>query len=90
MLTLGLDAAYCAAIYLGIRANLRLLTQHVLHAAQRIYGAPEFGFYAPAAGIKQILSSAHTEASDHFPIIQPGAQFVLLTSGSMRKLREAL
>ena len=36
-------------------AKLRVLTQHVYKAAQRIFGIAEFRFYAIADGIKNSL-----------------------------------
>jgi hypothetical protein len=37
------------------RVRERILVQHILQAAKRIYGVPEFRSYALADGIKQIL-----------------------------------
>ena len=42
-------------LYLGKRAKLVILVQHIERAAKRIYGVPEFRFYAIADGIKQRL-----------------------------------
>lgn len=55
MATLVMAVAYFACAYLGRRAKLRILIQHVYRASQRIYGIPEFRFYAVADGIKQVL-----------------------------------
>ena len=52
---LVLATAYFASAYLGKRAKLAILVQHIERAAKRIYGVPEFRFYAIADGIKQIL-----------------------------------
>ena len=52
---LVLATAYFASVYLGKRAKLAILVQHIERAAQRIYGVPEFRFYAIADGIKQLL-----------------------------------
>lgn len=76
MVTLVLAAAYFAAVFLGKRTKLRLLTQHVLRSAKRIYGVPEFRFYAIADGIKQLLFSSHRGLGP--PTIQPASQFLLL------------
>ena len=45
--------------YEGLR-NLVILVQHVQRAAKRIYGVPEFRFYAIADGIKQLLFGRNT------------------------------
>jgi len=41
--------------YLGLKTKLRLLKRHLLRAAQRVFGIPEFRFYAPADSIKKHL-----------------------------------
>ena len=52
---LVLATAYFASVYLGKRARLAILAQHIERAAKRISGVPEFRFYAIADGIKQLL-----------------------------------
>ena len=52
---LVLATAYFASVYLGKRAKLAILVQHIERVAKRIYGVPEFRFYAIADGIKQLL-----------------------------------
>lgn len=76
MVTLVVAVAYFAAVYLGRRTRLRLLTQHILRSAKRIYGVPEFRFYAVADGIKQLLFSSQRGLGP--PILRPGSQFLLL------------
>lgn len=41
--------------YLNLRTKHRVLTGRVLRAAQRVFGIPEFRFYALADGIKAYL-----------------------------------
>jgi hypothetical protein len=55
MMAMVLGAAYFASAYLGVRAKLRVMTGHVLQAAQRIFGIPDFRYYAIADGISEIL-----------------------------------
>ncbi len=50
-----LVTAYFASVYLGKRAKLAILVHHIERAEKRIYGIPEFRFYAIADGIKQVL-----------------------------------
>ena len=52
---LVLETAYFASVYLGKGAKLAILVRHIERAAKRIYGVPEFRFYAIADGIKQLL-----------------------------------
>ena len=55
MMALVMAVAYFTMAYLGLRTKLRLLAGHVLKAARRIFGIPEFRFYALADGIKKRL-----------------------------------
>jgi hypothetical protein len=41
--------------YLSLSTKLRVLTGHVLQAARRLFGIPDFRFYARADGIKAHL-----------------------------------
>ena len=60
LVMLVLATAYFASVYLGKRAKLVILVQHIERAAKRIYGVPEFRFYAIADGIKQLLFGRNT------------------------------
>ncbi len=51
---------YFACMYLGKSIKLKILVQHIEQAAKRIYGIPEFSFYALADGIKQVLFGRHS------------------------------
>lgn len=55
MMALVMAVAYFTMAYLGLRTKLRVLAGHVLRAARRIFGIPEFRFYALADGIKEHL-----------------------------------
>ena len=55
MMALVLAVAYFTMVYLGIRTKLRVLARHVLKAARRLLGIPEFRFYALADGIREVL-----------------------------------
>jgi hypothetical protein len=58
MAALVLAASFFAAVYLGSKAKLEILAFHVLKAAKRIFGIPDFRYYALADGIKEVLSKA--------------------------------
>ena len=60
LVMLVLATAYFASVHLGKRAKLVILVQHVQRAAKRIYGVPEFRFYAIADGIKELLFGRNT------------------------------
>ena len=56
MAALVLATAYFTAVHLGLRSQLEILAGHALRAAKRIFGIPNFRYYALADGIKDILS----------------------------------
>lgn len=43
------------AVTLGIRMKLRVLSRHLVRAARRVFGIPDFRLYAIADGIKHVL-----------------------------------
>jgi len=42
-------------VYLGIKLKLRVLAGHIVKAARRVFGIPDFRLYAIADGIKHLL-----------------------------------
>jgi hypothetical protein len=57
MMAILMAVAYFTSIYLGLRLKLRVLMGHVLRAARRVFGVPDFRLYALADGIKHFLFS---------------------------------
>ena len=55
MMVLVLAVTYFTMVYLGIKTKLRVLAKHVLKAARRLFGVPDFRFYALADGIRELL-----------------------------------
>lgn len=55
MMALELAVAYFTMVYLGIKTKLRVLARHVLRAARRLFGIPDFRFYALDDGIRELL-----------------------------------
>jgi len=55
MAVLVLAASYFAAVWLGTKAKLNILAMHAMKAAKRIFGIPDFRYYALADGIKTIF-----------------------------------
>ena len=55
MMVLLMAVLYFTAIYLGIKMKLRVLSKHLVRAARRVFGIPDFRLYALADGIKQVL-----------------------------------
>ena len=59
MMALVLAVTYFIMVYLGIKTKLRVLSRHVLRAARRLFGIPDFRFYALADGIRELLFGRH-------------------------------
>jgi hypothetical protein len=58
MAALVLAACFFAAVHLGHKPKLEILALHATIAAQRIFGIPDFRYYAIADGIKEILNKS--------------------------------
>ena len=56
MMGLVLASSFFAAVYLGFRAKMDILVAHVLKASKRIFGIPDFRYYAIADGIREVLN----------------------------------
>ena len=69
LVILVLATAYFSCVYLGKRGNLVILVQHSERVAKRIYGVPEFRFYAIADGIKNSCSTGTRELNPLNPIL---------------------
>jgi hypothetical protein len=48
---------YFACVYLGDRARLRILAHHALRAGRRLFGIPDFRYYALVDWIKRLLEA---------------------------------
>ena len=55
MAVLVLCASYFAAVWLGTRTKLNILAMHAMTAAKRLFGIPDFRYYALADGIRNIF-----------------------------------
>jgi len=55
MMALVNAAIFFAAAHLGLIAKLKILASYALGAAKRIFGIPDFRYYAIADGIREIL-----------------------------------
>jgi len=55
MMALVLCAMYFAAVHLGDRARLAILAHRALEGARRLFGIPDFRYYALADGIARLL-----------------------------------
>ena len=58
LVTLLLAVAYFTAVRVGVGARMKILSLHMLDAAKRLFGIPNFRFYALADGMRSILLKA--------------------------------
>ena len=58
LVALLLAAVHFTAVRIGMEARLKILALHALDAAKRLFGIPDFRFYALADGIRDILHKA--------------------------------
>ena len=58
-MALVLAVTYFTMVYLALKTKLRVLSRHVLKAARRLFGIPDFRFYALADGIRELLFGRH-------------------------------
>lgn len=75
LMPLVLAASYFASVVLDTKAKLKVLAGHVLKAAKRLFGIPDFHYYAIADGLTSIFQrypgrvvSISPMASDQIPI----------------------
>ena len=62
---LVLASSYLAAAWLGdTKAELNILATHAIDVAKRLFGTPDFRYYALADGIKAIFSALPYESSN--------------------------
>lgn len=59
MMALLLAAAYFTMVYLGQRLKLKAVSRLLLKVSRRIFGIPDFRYYALADGIKELLTRHH-------------------------------
>ncbi len=55
MATLFLATSYFSMVWLGAKTKLAILSMHVMKASKRIFGIPDFRYYALADGIKAVF-----------------------------------
>jgi len=64
MMAMALLAMYFSMVYLGAQTKLAILCHHALKAAKRLFGIPDFRYYAIADGIRAILAGRQRPAFD--------------------------
>jgi len=55
MATMLLAASYFSMVWLGAKTKLTILSMHVMEASKRIFGIPDFRYYALADGMKAVF-----------------------------------
>jgi hypothetical protein len=74
MMALVLAAVHFAAVCLGTRPKLEIIAVHIMRAAKRIFGIPDFRFYALADGIGRILNRVDKGPYRKRILLQKGPQ----------------
>ena len=77
MMALVLAAVYFSAVYLATGSKLQIMATHVLRTAKRIFGIPDFRYYALADGIGAILNRADKGPVPRHRDLQASAQLLL-------------
>jgi hypothetical protein len=70
MMVLVTAVAYFATVYLGLKTKLRVLARHVLRAARRLFGIPDFRFYALADGIREFFFSQRRDLQNLYSMFR--------------------
>lgn len=55
MATLLLATSFFSMVWLGAKTKLEILSMHVMHISKRIFGVPDFRYYALSDGIKAVF-----------------------------------
>jgi len=71
MMAMALLAMFFAMVYLAQKTKLAVLCSHAFKAAKRLYGIPDFRYYAIADGIKAILFGRQNAPPFDFSRRQP-------------------
>ena len=67
LMALALLAMYFVMVWMGRATRLDVLTHHALEASRRLFGIPDFLYYALADGLKEILQKAKTRPFQRNP-----------------------
>lgn len=62
MMALVLLSMYFVCVWMGDRLRLGVLAHHLLRAAKRLFGIPDFRYYAIADGIKDIFACCRSHS----------------------------
>lgn len=79
MVVLVTAAIFFTAVVLGTKMKLSVLASHVLKAAKRVFGIPDFRYHALSDGVRELLSRfpLHQRSMD---IMTPVTQILLFDS----------
>ena len=71
LVTLLLAVSYFTAAWIGSKSKLKILMMHGFKAAKRIFGVPDFKYYALSDGMKHILSRTKRLTRSHCQGLAP-------------------
>jgi hypothetical protein len=78
MMALVLAVSYFTMAHLGLRVKLKAVSSLLLRVSRRIFGVPEFRYYALADGIKELLLRSNKGPLREPPDTNPQYQLSLL------------
>jgi hypothetical protein len=78
MMALALLAMSFTMLWLGAREKLAVLARHALAAAKRLFGIPDFHYYALADGIADILAKRNAPVFNRGPDLTDDPQLDIL------------
>ena len=79
MMVLVLCAMYFAAVHLGDSVKLAALAYHALRASKRLFGIPNFRYYAVADGIRRLLERSTRPFRMIYTPVPPQKQLTLFS-----------
>lgn len=80
LMPLMLAAAYFASVVLDTQAKLKVVAGYALEAAKKLFGIPDFHYYAIADGLTGIFQRCPGRVNLRIPLCDNG-QLKLLDSG---------
>lgn len=71
MMSILTAVMYFTMVYLGLRVKMRILSGNILKASRRLFGIPDFHFYALADGIHHMLFGRQNGLQNAFSALNP-------------------
>ena len=66
MVVLANAVAFFTAVVIGTRMKLEILSSHLITASKRMFGIPDFRYYAIADGIREVCARSPRRVAKPF------------------------